>query len=116
MRGRMVFEETSYSTECAVQSSFNAMSFGSDRHFLEGREMFEGPKSVRSKITTRSLGRSCMCMAEMPMVWWRRDQWPGAAGHGGRWWRRRRVRRSVMGLIMCRWEVVVVDLCGGWKL
>ncbi|KAL4584216.1 hypothetical protein LXL04_008808 [Taraxacum kok-saghyz] len=49
--------------------------------------MFEVPKSVRSYITTRSFGRSCMCMAEMPMLGRRTDHDPPAAGHTGVWTR-----------------------------
>uniref|UniRef100_A0A251TYK7 Uncharacterized protein n=1 Tax=Helianthus annuus TaxID=4232 RepID=A0A251TYK7_HELAN len=70
MSGRIVLEPTSYSTEWAEQS----VELG--RHLPFGREMLEIPKSVRSYITTRSLGRSCMCMAEMPMLGRRTDHDP----------------------------------------
>lgn len=63
-----MFVETSYSTEWALQSVVNAVSFGSTRHFPLGKDMLDLPKSVRSKITTLSLLRSCMCMAETPML------------------------------------------------
>lgn len=32
------------------------------------REMLDGPKSVRSKMTTLLSFITCMCMAEMPML------------------------------------------------
>lgn len=41
-----------------------------------GRLRFDGPKSVRSKITTLLLCRSCMCMAEIPILLCRRTQFP----------------------------------------
>ncbi|KAJ9567465.1 hypothetical protein OSB04_003431 [Centaurea solstitialis] len=73
----MELDAISYSTEWAEQS----VELG--RHLPSGREILETPKSVRSYMTTRSLGSSCMCMAEMPTLGRRRDHDPPAAGHGG---------------------------------
>ncbi|MFS7966043.1 hypothetical protein Hanom_Chr09g00769271 [Helianthus anomalus] len=74
------------STECVEQS----VELG--RHLPSGREIFDVPKPVRSYITTRSLGSSCMCMAEMPMLCRRTDQDPPAAGHAWAW--RKRIKRK----------------------
>jgi hypothetical protein len=38
--------------------------------------MLEGPKSVRSKMITLLSFITCMCMAEMPMVFWSWIQCP----------------------------------------
>lgn len=51
-----------------MQSSFRARSRGLKRQRWPEREMLEGPKSVRSKITTLLSYITCMCMAEMPML------------------------------------------------
>ncbi|KAL4584226.1 hypothetical protein LXL04_008818 [Taraxacum kok-saghyz] len=63
----MVFDAISYSTEWVEQS----VVLGRD--LPSGSEMFETPKYVRSYMTTRLLGSSCMCMDEMPMLGRRTD-------------------------------------------
>ncbi|KAL4584222.1 hypothetical protein LXL04_008814 [Taraxacum kok-saghyz] len=77
--GRMVFDAISYSTEWAEQS----VVLG--RHLPSGSEMLETPKSVRSYMTTRLLGSSCMCMDDMPMLGRTRDHDPPAAGYCWAW-------------------------------
>jgi hypothetical protein len=49
-----------------------------------GRERLERPKLVRSKMMTRSLCRSCMCIADTPMLRCRSPHLPPAvlAGAG----------------------------------
>lgn len=64
-----MLEATSYKTEWAEQSSFTTASLRR-QDFPVGRERFDVPKSVRSKITTLLFLRSCMCMAETPMDFW----------------------------------------------
>lgn len=45
-----------------------------------GKERLDRPKSVRSKVRRRLPGRSCMCMATMPMLSERRRHSPAVAG------------------------------------
>lgn len=99
-----------------MQSSFETMSFGLSRHLPLGREMFDGPKLVRSNITTRSLRRSCMCMAAIPTLGRRRFHFPPAANET---WRVRRswseVRKRAWNIIVARAAIFVsmifFDLC-----
>lgn len=75
----------------------SAVSLGSRRHLPWGKDMLEGPKSVRSNMTTRSVWRSCMCMAEMPTF--DRSKSHLAAACGGRSssrGRKERIRGGVM--------------------
>lgn len=89
MRGRTELDAILYSTEWAEQS----LELG--RHFPFGKEMLEVPKSVRSYIMTRSFGRSCMCMADMPMDGRRRDHVPPhTVGHCGTKTRTRTKKRT----------------------
>ena len=62
-----------------MQSILETASCGLLRQLPLGREMFDGPKLVLSNITTRSLRRSCMCMAEIPTLERRRVHFPPAA-------------------------------------
>lgn len=68
-----------------MQSSEMASSLW--RHLPKGRVSWEGPKSVRSKIMTLLLWKSCMCMAEMPTDLCRRvhSPPPGVAADGVIW-------------------------------
>ncbi|KAF4361935.1 hypothetical protein G4B88_024511 [Cannabis sativa] len=59
---------TSVCTVRGLKSTLRAISDGSLRQFPAGNDKLDLPKSVRSKMTTRSLLSSCMCMAEMPML------------------------------------------------
>lgn len=86
MSGRTELLAILYSTEWAEQS----VELG--RHLPFGREMLDMPKSVRSYMMTRSVVRSCMCMADMPMDGRRSDQDPPvplAAWHIDVWRRMR---------------------------
>lgn len=63
-----------------MQSVVRARSEGSCRQWPAGKEMLEGPKSVRSKTRSLSPGRTCMCMAEMPRLDWSSFQLPAMDG------------------------------------
>lgn len=114
----MVFVVMSKRRECAVQSKKKKGQFG--------KEMFDRPKSVRSKVRRRLPGRSCMCMATMPMLSERSRHSPAAAAVtvsvvegkkpegrmspvvGWRVERRRREERR-------DWNAIVSFLEGSWK-
>lgn len=101
----MEFDATSYSTEWAVQSVFKAVSFGSLRHLPSGKDMLDAPKSVRSKMTTWSLLRSCMCIADTPTLERRRVHLPPAAFVG--------LRRSSCHSQKRKERILCVDLVMG---
>jgi len=44
--------------------------------------MLEGPVSVRSNMRTKSPGRTCMCIADTPMLAWRSCHSPGNEAGG----------------------------------
>ena len=90
VKGRTRFKATSYSIECAVQSRFETESFGLSRQVPLGREIFEGPKLDRSYIMTRSLMRSCECIAEIPTLFKRSFHVPPAPD--ATWKERKRMR------------------------
>ncbi|RXH73285.1 hypothetical protein DVH24_012969 [Malus domestica] len=60
VRGRKALVWTTNSAEWAVQSLLTQLPLGKDKLDL--------PKSVRSNRTMRSFLKSCMCMAETPIV------------------------------------------------
>lgn len=69
-----------------MQSILRASSLGSIRQRPPGREMLEGPKSVRSKMTTLLSCISCMCIADMPTFACKRRHFPWLSSDEGMVW------------------------------